>query len=90
MTEKYLTKPGRLFNSNSVVCSRGTGIIKALDFLSKPLLVASLLLLLLGGSADVNAQNADGDLRLRKLDAAGTVLTGCSDSGRPEIFNDPD
>ena len=88
MTEKYLTKPGRLFNSNSVVCSRGTGIIKALDFLSKPLLVASLLLLLLGGSADVNAQS-DGDLRLRKLDAAGTVLTGCSDSGRPEIFNDP-
>ena len=35
-------------------------------------------------------ENEDGELRLRKLDAEGTVLTGCSDSGRTEIFNDPD
>jgi hypothetical protein len=92
MTEKYLTKTGRLFNSNSVVCSRGTGIIKALDFLSKPLLIASLLFLLLGGSAEVNAQS-DGDLRLRRLDATGTIVTGtaaCSGEGRTEIFNEPD
>ena len=92
MTEKYLTKTGRLFNSNSVICSRGAGIIKALDFLSKPLLIASLLFLLLGGSADVNAQS-DGDLRLRRLDATGTVVTGtaaCSGEGRTEIFNEPD
>ena len=93
MTEKYLTKTGRLFNSNSVVCSRVAGILKALDFLSKPLLIASLLLLLLGGYADVNAQsNSDGDLRLREIDASGTIVTGtssiCSTRGRTEIFHD--
>ena len=34
-------------------------------------------------------EDEDGELRLRKLDAEGTVLTGCS-SGRPEIFDDED
>ena len=90
MTEKYLTKPGRFFNSNSVVCSRGAGIVKILDFLSKPLLIASLLFLLLGGSTQVSAQqDGDGDLRLMSMDTEDTVLTGCS-SGRPEIFDDED
>ncbi len=45
-----------------------------------------------GPSSPINS-NKDGDLRLTELDADGTVLTGdsiCSDSGRPEIFNDPD
>ena len=45
-----------------------------------------------GPSAPINS-NKDGDLRLTELDEDATVLTGdsiCSDSGRPEIFNDPD
>ena len=91
MTEKYLTETKRLFNSNGVIRSCGAGIVKAPGVLSSSLVVAGLLiaLLLLGGPTQVNAQQ-DGDLRLRKLDAAGTVTTSCSDSGRTEIFNDPD
>ena len=94
MAEKYLTETKRLFNSNGVIRSCGAGIAKAPGVLSSSLVVAGLLiaLLLLGGPTQVSAQDtqADGDLRLRKLDTAGTILTGCSESGRIEIFNDPD